>query len=93
MKMPIYHLLVYCENPDDLEECGSEVKVTGVKTLSFLVHFRLVWPKSQNIIAATAMKVPINQPLVSLKNYFNYFESRSKVKVTGVKTQSFTDDF
>ena len=88
--MPINHLLVYCENPDDLEECGSEVKV---KALSFLVHFRLVWPKSQNIIAATAMKVPINQPLVSLKNYFNYFESRSKVKVTGVKTQSFWDDF
>ena len=64
MKMPINHLLVYCENPDDLEECGSEVKVTGVKTLSFLVHFRLVLPNSQYLMAVTAMKVPIKQPLV-----------------------------
>ena len=85
MKMPINHL-VYCENPDDLEECGSEVKVTGVKTLSFLVHFRLVLPYSQYLIAVTAMKVPIKQPLVSIKNHIDYFESRSKVKVTGITT-------
>ena len=57
-------LIMNSENPKDLEESGSEVEVTGVKILSFLVHFRLVWPNSKSLIAATTCKVPIKQSLV-----------------------------
>ena len=85
MKVPINHLLVLNKNPNDLEECRSKVKVTGVKILYILAHSRLVRTKSQNRTAANAIKVPIKQPLVSIKNHIDYFESRSKVKDTGVK--------
>ena len=66
MNVPMNHLLVSRKNPINLDESGSEVKVTGVKTLSFLAHFRLVRVNSQDPIAATAMTVPIEQPLVSI---------------------------
>ena len=83
--MHINHLLVSSQNPKDFEELRSKVKVTWVKTSSFLAHFRLDRTKSQNPFTANAMKVPIKQHLVSIKNHIDYFESRSKVNVTGVK--------
>ena len=52
---------VSSKNPIDLEECRSKVKVTGVKTLYFLAHSRLVRTKSQNRTAANGIKVPIKQ--------------------------------
>ena len=51
VKVPINHLLVSSKNPIDFEDCRSKVKVTGVKTLSFLVHFRLVRTKTQKRMA------------------------------------------
>ena len=93
VKVPINHLLVSSKNPIDFEECRSKVKVTGVKTLSFLAHFWLVRTLYQNYSLQITMKVLINHLLVSSKNPNDLEECRSKVKVTGVKTLSFLTDF
>ena len=93
VKVPINHLLVSSKNPIDFEECRSKVKVTGVKTLSFLAHFWLVRTKYQNHSLRFVSKVPINHLLVSSKNLNDLGELRSKVKVTGVKTLSFFGPF
>ena len=42
-----------------MEECRSKVKVTGVKTLSFLVYFRLVQTETQKPIACITITITI----------------------------------
>ena len=48
--------MVQGKNPIDFEGHWLKVKVTGVKTLSFLAHFRLVRAKSRILLHGIQLK-------------------------------------
>ena len=47
---PINYLKLSSKNPIHVKECWSKVKVTGVKILSFGVHYRLFLTKSRILL-------------------------------------------